>query len=79
MPYKILFRPLGNHENIPRVILIVRLVDALTYLNYAFVYINPSIFQIIPIDIATPISLFDDLAALKLTKADLKIFVSIGG
>lgn len=30
-------------------------------------------------DIATPISLFDDVIALKLAKPDLKIFVSIGG
>ncbi|KAJ6142824.1 bacteriodes thetaiotaomicron symbiotic chitinase [Penicillium samsonianum] len=54
-------------------------LDALTHLNYAFAYINPSTFQIMTMDAATPVSLFDDLAALKLTKADLKIFVSIGG
>lgn len=54
-------------------------MDALTHLNYAFAYINPSTFQIMTMDAATPVSLFNDLAALKLTKADLKIFVSIGG
>lgn len=30
-------------------------------------------------DAATPVSLFDDLSALKLTNPDLKIFISIGG
>jgi chitinase len=30
-------------------------------------------------DVATPVSLFEDVAALKITKPDLKIYVSIGG
>ena len=30
-------------------------------------------------DAATPVSLFDDVAALKLTNPNLKIYVSIGG
>lgn len=30
-------------------------------------------------DAATPISLFDDISAIKTTNPDLKIFVSIGG
>lgn len=30
-------------------------------------------------DAATPVSLFNEIAALKLTKSDLKIYVSVGG
>lgn len=54
-------------------------MDALTHLNYAFAYINPETFQIMTMDTATPASLFDDVAELKFTKPDLKIYISIGG
>jgi chitinase len=54
-------------------------VDALTHLNYAFAYIDPDSFQLTSMDVATRLSLFDDLANLKLTKPDLKIFISVGG
>ncbi|KAJ6071566.1 hypothetical protein N7499_009580, partial [Penicillium canescens] len=54
-------------------------LDALTHLNYAFAYISPGTFKIMTMDAATPVSLFDDVAALKLTNPDLKIYVSIGG
>jgi chitinase len=54
-------------------------VDALTHLNYAFAYIDPESFQLTTMDVATRVSLFDDLANLKLTKPDLKIFISVGG
>ncbi|KAF9888672.1 hypothetical protein FE257_008430 [Aspergillus nanangensis] len=54
-------------------------LDALTHLNYAFAYISPDTLQITTMDAATPASLFDDLAALKVTKPHLQIFVSIGG
>ncbi|KAG6187812.1 hypothetical protein E4U27_007679 [Claviceps purpurea] len=52
---------------------------ALTHLNYAFAYLDPTSFKITTMDAATPISLFDDLSDLKTTNPDLKIFVSIGG
>ncbi|KAG6039144.1 hypothetical protein E4U41_003160 [Claviceps citrina] len=52
---------------------------ALTHLNYAFAYLDPTSFKITTMDAATPTSLFDDLSALKTTNPDLKIFVSIGG
>lgn len=54
-------------------------VAALTHLNYAFAYLDPTSFKITTMDAATPISLFDDLSDLKTTNPDLKIFVSIGG
>ncbi|EAW17011.1 putative chitinase [Aspergillus fischeri NRRL 181] len=51
----------------------------LTNLNYAFAYIDPDSFQLMTMDAATRLSLFTDLANLKLTKPDLKIFISVGG
>uniref|UniRef100_A0A0N7HV81 chitinase n=1 Tax=Hypocrella siamensis TaxID=696354 RepID=A0A0N7HV81_9HYPO len=52
---------------------------ALTHLNYAFAYLDPTSFSIKTMDAATPTSLFDDISDLKTTNPDLKIFVSIGG
>jgi chitinase len=54
-------------------------VDALTHLNYAFAYIDPPTFDIITMDVKTPVSLFDDFADLKVVRPDLKLFVSVGG
>lgn len=54
-------------------------VDALTHLNYAFAFIDSSSFEITTMDAATPVSLFDDIAALKIIKPELQIFVSVGG
>ncbi|KAM7215378.1 hypothetical protein V8F06_009239 [Rhypophila decipiens] len=52
---------------------------ALTHLNYAFAYLDPTSFKVTTMDAATPISLFNDLSNLKSTNPALKIFVSIGG
>nr|QDJ94336.1 chitinase chiC3 [Cordyceps cicadae] len=54
-------------------------VDALTHLNYAFAYIDPSTFEITTMDSATPARIFQDVADLKQTSPSLKIFVSLGG
>lgn len=54
-------------------------MDALTHLNYAFAYINPATFELMTMDVKTPVSLFNDVSNLKAAKADLKIFVSVGG
>lgn len=59
--------------------LIIGLVDALTHLNYAFAYLNPETYQVMTMDVATPVDLFDRVAALKTDKPELKIFISIGG
>ncbi|EUC49054.1 glycoside hydrolase family 18 protein [Bipolaris oryzae ATCC 44560] len=54
-------------------------LDALTHVNYAFAYIDPSSFEITTMDAQTPVSTFEDVVALKDLKPDLKVFVSIGG
>ncbi|KAK2766602.1 hypothetical protein FQN53_006662 [Emmonsiellopsis sp. PD_33] len=54
-------------------------VDGLTHINYAFAYISPDSFEITTMDAATPVSLFDEVAALKIVKPSLQIYVSIGG
>lgn len=54
-------------------------VDALTHVNYAFAYIDPTSFEITTMDAQTPVSTFEDVVSLKDLKPDLKIFVSIGG
>ena len=54
-------------------------VDALTHVNYAFAYIDPTSFEITTMDAQTPVSTFEDVVSLKDMKPDLKIFVSIGG
>ncbi|KAG8165716.1 hypothetical protein KVR01_004268 [Diaporthe batatas] len=54
-------------------------LDALTHVNYAFAYIDPSTFQITTMDVATAISTFDDIGAIKVTNPDIQIFVSLGG
>jgi chitinase len=55
------------------------IVDALTHVNYAFAYIDPTSFEITTMDAQTPVSTFQDAVSLKDLKPDLKIFVSIGG
>ncbi|KAK2803673.1 hypothetical protein FQN50_006889 [Emmonsiellopsis sp. PD_5] len=54
-------------------------VDGLTHINYAFAYISPGSFEITTMDAATPVSLFDEVAALKIVKPSLQIYVSLGG
>ncbi|KAI1114378.1 hypothetical protein F5Y14DRAFT_441271 [Nemania sp. NC0429] len=54
-------------------------LDALTHVNYAFAYIDPTTYQIVTMDSVTPNSLFDDLTTLKAIKPDLEVWVSIGG
>ncbi|OJD22080.1 hypothetical protein ACJ73_06579, partial [Blastomyces percursus] len=51
----------------------------LTHLNYAFAYIDPTSFEVTTMDAAAPISLFDEVAALKIVKPSLQLYVSIGG
>ncbi|KAG6197388.1 hypothetical protein E4U50_007948 [Claviceps purpurea] len=52
---------------------------ALTHLNYAFAYLDPTSFKLTTMDASTSISLFDDMSDLKTTNPRLEIFVSIGG
>ncbi|KAI1774392.1 hypothetical protein F4818DRAFT_442540 [Hypoxylon cercidicola] len=54
-------------------------VDALTHINFAFAYIEPGSYKVVPMDGQTPESLFREVPNLKSIKPDLKVFVSIGG
>ena len=47
--------------------------------NFAFAYIEPKTFKVVPMDSQTPESLFREVPNLKSIKPDLKVFVSIGG
>jgi len=67
-------------SNLSRLLLtVVPTVDALTHVNYAFAYIDPTNFEITTMDAQTPVSTFQDVVSLKDLKPDLKVFVSIGG
>ncbi|KAE8353840.1 hypothetical protein BDV28DRAFT_132353 [Aspergillus coremiiformis] len=54
-------------------------LDALTHINFAFAYIEPSTYEVVTMDSATPASLFKDTTNVKSIKEDLSVFVSIGG
>ncbi|KAI2696119.1 CAZyme family GH18 [Penicillium roqueforti] len=54
-------------------------LDALTHVNFAFASIDPSTYQVVAMDSATPTSLFSDVTNLKSVKEDIKVYVSIGG
>ncbi len=54
-------------------------LDALTYVNFAFASIDPLTYQVVIMDSATPASLFKDTTNIKSIKADLSVYVSIGG
>jgi chitinase len=55
------------------------LVDALTHLNYAFAYIDPSTFDIVTMSSDTPAQLFQTVVNAKSYKSDLQVWLSIGG
>lgn len=54
-------------------------VDALTHVNYAFTSLDPSTFQMTPMDASTNAQLFRDTADLKGQKLGLEIWASLGG
>lgn len=54
-------------------------LDALTHVNFAFAYIDPDIYQVTTMDTVTPADLFQSVTDLKSTKADLQVYVGIGG
>ncbi len=53
-------------------------VESLTHLNFAFAYIAPGTFDIVPMD-DLPASLFAEATALKEQNPGLKVAVSLGG
>ncbi|KAI4763235.1 glycoside hydrolase [Aureobasidium sp. EXF-3400] len=53
-------------------------VEALTHLNYAFAYVNPGTYDIVPMS-GTKASLFSEVTSLKQRNPDLKVWISIGG
>lgn len=54
-------------------------VGALTHINYAFAFVDPDSYEIVPMDSQTPSSLFSETTALKTINPDLKVFISVGG
>jgi chitinase len=57
-------------------------IQGLTHLNFAFAYIDPDSFEIVPMDGLTPASLFTQTADVRTFKSglsDLEVFVSLGG
>lgn len=54
-------------------------MDALTHLNYAFAYIDPTTFDIVTMSPDTPAQLFQSVVDAKSYKSDLEVWVSIGG
>jgi chitinase len=54
-------------------------LSELTHLNYAFAYIDPSTYQLVTMDPATPDSLFQLTADTKQYNPNLKVWVSVGG
>ncbi|KAK5011402.1 hypothetical protein LTR28_003418 [Elasticomyces elasticus] len=54
-------------------------IRLLRSVNFAFGYIDPQSFQIVPMDGATPSSLFKDTANIKSIKPSIKVWISVGG
>lgn len=54
-------------------------VDGLTHLNFAFGYISPNTYDIVPMDSRTPEELFTRVTSAKERNSDLKVFVALGG
>ncbi|KAL4812489.1 bacteriodes thetaiotaomicron symbiotic chitinase [Aspergillus spinulosporus] len=57
-------------------------IQGLTHVNFAFGYIDPKSFEIVPMDGLTPSSLFTQTADVRTFKtglSDLEVFVSLGG
>jgi chitinase len=54
-------------------------VQKLTHLNFAFAFIDPSSFDIVPMDAQTPSSLFSDAASAKAINPSIQVWLSIGG
>ncbi|KAH9999574.1 hypothetical protein F4779DRAFT_635983 [Xylariaceae sp. FL0662B] len=54
-------------------------LGALTHVNYAFAYVDPNSYALVPMDRATPQELFSEVAQLKDLKPALQVWVSVGG
>ncbi|KFA48851.1 hypothetical protein S40293_01490, partial [Stachybotrys chartarum IBT 40293] len=54
-------------------------VSALTHINFAFAFVDPETYTIVPMDDQTPTSLFADTTNLKLINPGLRVFISVGG
>lgn len=54
-------------------------VEGLTHLNFAFAYITPSQYDIVPMDSRTPESMFTRVTSAKERNPKLKVFVALGG
>ncbi|CZT13600.1 uncharacterized protein RCO7_10835 [Rhynchosporium graminicola] len=54
-------------------------LEALTHLNYAFAYIDPTTFTLVTMDQQTPKELFQEVVDVKQYKSDLQVWISVGG
>ncbi|KAF2741656.1 glycoside hydrolase family 18 protein [Sporormia fimetaria CBS 119925] len=54
-------------------------VEGLTHLNFAFAYITPNTYHIVPMDSRTPEDMFTRVTSAKERNPDLKVFVALGG
>lgn len=54
-------------------------VEGLTHLNFAFGYITPNTYNIVPMDDRTPEDMFSRVTSAKERNSDLKVYVALGG
>lgn len=54
-------------------------MSALTHINFAFAFVDPGTYAIVPMDSRTPTSLFSETTDLKVKNPGLKVFISVGG
>ena len=73
--YPWLFQPTLNPSSSDHAFL----MSALTHINFAFAFVDPDTYAIVPMDDKTPTSLFADTTNLKLINPGLRVFISFGG
>jgi chitinase len=78
--YLVSYLPPDSWQGEPTLLtLVIISVGSLTHLNFAFAYLDPDTYEVVPMESDMSWDLFDDVTAAKDTSSDLKVFVSIGG
>ncbi|KAL2859873.1 uncharacterized protein BJX67DRAFT_338240 [Aspergillus lucknowensis] len=56
-------------------------ISGLTHINFAFAFVEPETYKVVPMDGETPASLFQEVTELKdrASGGDLEVFIAIGG